>query len=231
MDLQSNTPTTPTFKCLLLGDSGVGKSTFLRRHATGEFREQHVPTIGLNVHALLLQTSYQAAKLELWDVAGDSRHGGIHNGYFFFAKCAIIMFDLSVPSTAISVSRWLQQLAQICGQDLPIVICGNKAELERMPQQLVLRQQSNLDYCEISACAAWNLDAPLELLCRRLLQRQDLRLIAQPKLLAFESCMCNLNKMKQQMEAVRRKMLVAKDADCNVAEDAENEANQRIILN
>ncbi|KAH8403017.1 hypothetical protein KR222_003158, partial [Zaprionus bogoriensis] len=173
-----------TYKCLLLGDSGVGKSTFLRRHATGQFEDRHVPTSGLQVYTLLLQTNYQAVALELWDVAGDDRHAGLHNGYFFFAQCAIIMFDLSEAVSAISVASWLRQLEQICGHQLPVVVCGTKAELQRMPHELLYRRRggSQFDYCELSARAAWNLDAPLELLCRRLLQHRDLRLISQPVL-------------------------------------------------
>ncbi|KAH8378441.1 hypothetical protein KR093_011360, partial [Drosophila rubida] len=171
-----------TYKCLLLGDSGVGKSSFVRRHATGQFKDTHEPTRGVLVHTLLLPTNYQDLALELWEVAGEDRHGGLCDGYYFYAKCAIIMFDLSAESTAINVARWLRSFWEICGKQLPAVICGNKAELERMPVQLRCRQQANVDYCEVSACAAWNLEAPLELLCRQLLQRKNVTLISQPTL-------------------------------------------------
>jgi len=213
MELKPSLSTQQTYKCLILGDSGVGKSTFLRRHATGQFKAQHVPTEGLMVYTLLLQTNYQALALELWDVAGDERHGGLHNGYFFFAKCAIIMFDLNVPRSAINVARWLRSLEEICGKQLPIVICGNKAELDRIPLNILYRQQGNLDYCEMSARVAWNMEAPLELLCRRLLQRNDLKLISQPTLNPISNYPYDEVEMRQQMEIVRQKILPAKNEE------------------
>jgi len=196
-----------TYKCLILGDSGVGKSTFLRRHATGQFRDEQLPTKGVQVYNLLLQTNYQDLALELWDVAGDERHGGLLNGYFFFGQCAIIMFDLNVARSAISVARWLHSLEQICGKQLPVVICGNKSDLERIPLNLLYHQQGNLDYCEMSARAAWNLKAPLELLCRRLLQRNDLKLISQPTFKPMAGCSFDEAEMRQHMDQVRRQIL------------------------
>ncbi|KAM8718031.1 hypothetical protein ACLKA7_004697 [Drosophila subpalustris] len=217
MEFRPSLSTEQTYKCLILGDSGVGKSTFLRRHATGEFSgefgSEHVPTEGVQVYTLLLQTNYQELALQMWDVAGDERHGGLHNGYFFFAKCAIIMFDLSVARSALNVARWLHSLEQICGQQLPVVICGNKAELERIPRELLYHRQGNLDYCEVSARVAWNLEAPLELLCRRLLQRNDLKLISQPTLQPISGCDYNESELRQQMEQVRQKTLPAKSGE------------------
>ncbi|XP_064537413.1 GTP-binding nuclear protein Ran, testis-specific isoform-like [Drosophila montana] len=232
MEFRPSLSSRHTFKCLILGDSGVGKSTFLRRHATGQFEDQHVPTHGLNVHTLLVETNYQAVALEMWDIAGDSRHGGLHNGYFFFARCAIIMFDLSVASTAASVTRWQQRLEEICDNDLPVVVCGNKAELERMCPELLFRQQANLDYCELSARAAWNLAEPLQLLCRRLLMRKDLKLISQPTLKPVKDCDYNEAAMKEQMDSVIDKMLPPKIKAAETCEPSEvGDFKRFIVLN
>lgn len=228
MEFKPSLPTQQTYKCLLLGDSGVGKSTFLRRHATGQFEDQHVLTNGLQVYTLLLQTNYQAVALELWDVAGDERHGGLHNGYFFFARCAIIMFDLSDPQTARSAAGWQRQLEQICGKQLPVVICGNKADLPRMTNELLYRPQEGIDYCELSVRAAWNLGAPLELLCRRLLQRNTLCLISQPVQVPLEGCILDEAAMKREMEAVREK---SKDYNPKIDLADNDKISSCIILN
>lgn len=229
MEFKPSLPIKQTYKCLLLGDSGVGKSTFLRRHATGQFEDRHEPTHGLQVYSLLLQTNYQAIALELWDVAGDERDAGLHNGYFFFARCAIIMFDLSAVESAQSVAGWQRQLEQICDKHLPFVICGNKAELERIPYGLRYRQQENCDYCEISTRAAWNLDAPFELLCRRLLQRKDLYLISQPVQVPHEGCIVDESALRQAMETVR---VISNDSNNNLElVDNDDETEKYIILN
>ncbi|KAH8293105.1 hypothetical protein KR044_003147, partial [Drosophila immigrans] len=207
--MQPSVSSKDTFKCLLLGDSGVGKTSFLRRHVTGQFKDAHEPTKGVQVYTLLLQTNYQDLALEFWEVAGDERHGGLYDGYYFYAECAIIMFDLSVEITAISVPRWLRSFQEICGKQLPVVICGNKAELQRMPLELRYRQQPNHDYCEMSVRGAWNLKAPLELLSRHLLQRKNLKLISQPNLEPIAGCSCNADEMQQQMKLVMQETLPA----------------------
>lgn len=228
MEFKPSLPTQQTYKCLLLGDSGVGKSTFLRRHATGQFEDQHVPTNGLQVYTLLLQTNYQAVALELWDVAGDERHAGLHNGYFFFARCAIIMFDLSDPQTAQSAAGWQRQLDQICGKQLPVVICGNKADLPRMTNELLYHPQEGIDYCELSVRAPWNLEAPLELLCRRLLHRNDMWLISQPVQVPLDDCTLDESALKREMEAVREK---SKDFIPKIDLADNNKAKNCIFLN
>ena len=45
-------PTMPTFKIVLVGDGGVGKTTFVKRHISGEFEKRYLATMGVEVHPL-----------------------------------------------------------------------------------------------------------------------------------------------------------------------------------
>jgi len=53
-----STQTTPTFKLILVGDGGTGKTTFVKRHLTGEFEKKYVATLGVEVHPLNFHTNY-----------------------------------------------------------------------------------------------------------------------------------------------------------------------------
>ncbi|XP_037067887.1 GTP-binding nuclear protein Ran-like [Pollicipes pollicipes] len=102
----------PTFKCVLLGDGGTGKTTFVKRHLTGEFEKKYVATLGVEVHPLVFHTNRGAIRFNVWDTAGQEKFGGLRDGYYIQGQCAILMFD--VTSRA-HLQEW-SQLAQRPGQ-------------------------------------------------------------------------------------------------------------------
>lgn len=59
--------TIPTFKCVLVGDGGTGKTTFVKRHMTGEFEKRYVATLGVEVHPLVFHTNRGPIRFNVWD--------------------------------------------------------------------------------------------------------------------------------------------------------------------
>ena len=85
-----------TFKIALLGESGVGKTTFLNRFITGEFIRNHEFTANLEVHPVCLNTTVGEIVLNVWDF------DGLHNDkqqYLNDADAAIIMCDYNTIDT------------------------------------------------------------------------------------------------------------------------------------
>lgn len=115
----------PEFKLILVGDGGVGKTTFVKRHQTGEYEKKyvdnfsllvfyfdassayaplppsHLPsllflaTVGVEVHPLVFYTNRGPIRFNVWDTAGQERFGGLRDGYYIQGQCAIIMFDVT----------------------------------------------------------------------------------------------------------------------------------------
>lgn len=68
--MQADAQQAPEFKLILVGDGGVGKTTFVKRHLTGEFEKKYVATLGVEVHPLLFHTNRGPIKFNVWDTAG-----------------------------------------------------------------------------------------------------------------------------------------------------------------
>jgi GTP-binding nuclear protein Ran len=96
----------PEFKLILVGDGGVGKTTFVKRHLTGEFEKKYVATLGVEVHPLLFHTNRGPIRFNVWDTAGQEKFGGLRDGYYIQGQCAIIMFDVTSRVTYKNVPNW-----------------------------------------------------------------------------------------------------------------------------
>lgn len=73
--------TVPTFKVVLVGDGGVGKTTFVKRHISGEFEKRYIATMGVEVHPLKFFTNFGPIIMNVWDTAGQEKLGGLRDGY------------------------------------------------------------------------------------------------------------------------------------------------------
>ncbi len=71
----------PQFKLVLVGDGGVGKTTFVKRHKSGEFEKKYVPTLGAEVHPMDFVTDRGKLVFNVWDTAGQEKYAGLRDGY------------------------------------------------------------------------------------------------------------------------------------------------------
>ncbi|XP_047958984.1 GTP-binding nuclear protein Ran-B1-like isoform X2 [Salvia hispanica] len=67
----------PSFKLVIVGDGGTGKTRFVKRHLTGEFEKKYEPTIGVEVHPLDFFTNCGKIRFYFWDTAGQEKFGGL----------------------------------------------------------------------------------------------------------------------------------------------------------
>jgi GTP-binding nuclear protein Ran len=160
----------PEFKLILVGDGGVGKTTFVKRHLTGEFEKKYVATLGVEVHPLLFHTNRGAIKFNVWDTAGQEKFGGLRDGYYIQGQCAIIMFDVTSRITYKNVPNWHRDLTRVC-ENIPIVLTGNKVEIKDRKvkaKQITFHRKKNLQYYDISAKSNYNFEKPFLWLARKL---------------------------------------------------------------
>lgn len=174
----------PRFKLVLVGDGGTGKTTFVKRHLTGEFEKKYVATLGADVHPLIFSTNHGDICFDVWDTAGQEKFGGLRDGYYINGKCAIIMFDVTARVTYKSVPNWHRDLTRVC-DTIPMVLCGNKVDMKDRKvkaKQITFHRKKNLQYYDISAKSNYNFEKPFLWLARKLSGQPALEFVAMPAL-------------------------------------------------
>eukprot|EP00823_Brevimastigomonas_motovehiculus_P007239 TRINITY_DN6242_c0_g1_i1.p1 TRINITY_DN6242_c0_g1~~TRINITY_DN6242_c0_g1_i1.p1 ORF type:complete len:233 (-),score=60.05 TRINITY_DN6242_c0_g1_i1:130-828(-) len=179
---------TPKFKLILVGDGGVGKTTFVRRHKTGEFEKKYIATMGVEVSPLTFNTNLGPVIFNCWDTAGQEKLGGLRDGYYIGGQAAIIMFDVTSRVTYKNVPHWHKDLVRVC-ENIPIVLCGNKVDCKDRkvkPKDIFFHRKKNLQYYDISAKSNYNFEKPFLYLLRKLTGKENVTFVEAPALAPAE---------------------------------------------
>ncbi|KAF3388891.1 GTP-binding nuclear protein GSP1/Ran [Penicillium rolfsii] len=208
----------PTFKLVLVGDGGTGKTTFVKRHLTGEFEKKYIATLGVEVHPLTFTTNLGIIQFDVWDTAGQEKFGGLRDGYYINGQAGIIMFDVTSRITYKNVPNWHRDLVRVC-ENIPIVLCGNKVDVKERKvkaKTITFHRKKNLQYYDISAKSNYNFEKPFLWLARKLVGNPQLEFVAAPALAPPEVTVDHeqLEKYRQEMaDAAAQPLPDEDDAD------------------
>ncbi|XP_076906774.1 ras-related protein RABA2a [Bidens hawaiensis] len=151
------------FKVVLIGDSGVGKSNLLSRFTRNEFCLESKSTIGVEFATRTLQVEGRTIKAQIWDTAGQERYRAITSAYYRGALGALLVYDVTKPTTFENISRWLKELRDHADANIVIMLIGNKTDLKHLRAVAVEDAQSfaereGLSFIETSALEAVNVE-------------------------------------------------------------------------
>ena len=219
--MASNQTPVAEFKITFIGDGSVGKTTFIKRHLTGEFQKPYIPTQGAEVYPLNLQTNRGLIRFNIWDTAGQEKFGGMRNCHYIGSNGAVIMFDLTSRNTYKNVANWHKDITKIC-ENIPIVIVGNKADVKdrKVKARMInFHRKYNLQYYDVSAKSNYQYEKPFLWLARQLTGDQNLVLtenilINQPLIHMDEEHIRQIQKEAEQAdEMAQNKQLPNMDDD------------------
>lgn len=120
-----------TFKVLMIGDSGVGKTCLTHRLCAGEFPCRAEATIGVDFRERMVEIDGEKIKLQLWDTAGQERfRKSMVQHYYRNVHAVLFIYDVTCPSSFDGLSSWIEECRQnSMGQDIPRFLVGNKSDL------------------------------------------------------------------------------------------------------
>ena len=146
-----------TFKIILLGNQGVGKTSIVRRLRNKGFKCKAEPTIGLDFTSLHAKiTQGKKIKFHLWDTAGQENFQSIIRTYYRGVACACIVIDVSDVDALDNARKWLKEYNTLKSETsvgVPIII-GNKKDLKRS-----FTYQEGEQWANENGCLYWEMSA------------------------------------------------------------------------
>ena len=101
-----------SFKILLVGDAGVGKSALLQRFVERHHAKHHVPTLGVDFRLRTIGLNGERIKLHVFDTSGQDRSQNIARAYYRSAEGVLLCYDLSSDESLQNVARWEEAIRQ-----------------------------------------------------------------------------------------------------------------------
>jgi GTP-binding nuclear protein Ran len=164
----------PTYKIAIVGDKKVGKTSFVKRHKTGEFEQKYSASDELEVTELTFFTNRGPISFQLFTVPPSNYFS---DGFLLGADAAILMFDLSNRESYLNIPNYHKSIKRVCNE-IPVVMCGNKRDEKIIKDKLIVYHlKKNLKYCEISTKTNYNFESPFLEIAKLLANDADLSFV------------------------------------------------------
>jgi Ras-related protein Rab-7A len=119
-------------KVIVLGDSGVGKTSILNRFVKQEFSQSYRATVGADFLFKEFTVDGKELSLQLWDTAGQERFQALGNAFYRGTDCCLLVFDITNGDSFENIVSWKQEFLERSGNEntnFPIILLGNKCDL------------------------------------------------------------------------------------------------------
>jgi len=166
------------YKVVMLGAGGVGKSAMTMQFISHQFPDYHDPTIE-DAYKTQVRIDNEPAYLDILDTAGQAEFTAMREQYMRAGHGFLLVFAINDRQSFNEVGKLFTQILRVKDRDdFPIVLVGNKADLET--QRQVPRSEASafgashhVAYFEASAKLRLNVDEAFEQLVRAVRKYQE----------------------------------------------------------
>lgn len=168
-------------KIVLLGDSGVGKTSLMNQYVSKRFSNQYKATIGADFLTKQVLLDDTRVTMQIWDTAGQERFQSLGVSFYRGADCCVLVYDITTEQSFSSLDRWRDEfLLQASPRDpanFPFIVVGNKVDLgtHRMVPASASTQWCkghNIKCYETSAATAENVELAFKEIARTALNQE-----------------------------------------------------------
>ncbi|KAI0135759.1 hypothetical protein F4811DRAFT_534715 [Daldinia bambusicola] len=171
-------------KVIVLGDSGVGKTSLLNQYVNKKFSASYKATIGADFLIQKVLIDDQQVTVQLWDTAGQERFQSLGVAFYRGADCCVLVFDVNNSKSFDSLDSWRDEfLIQASPRDpenFPFVVLGNKIDVDESKRVVSSKRaatfcqsKGDIPYFETSAKEAVNVEQAFDVIARHALAQEE----------------------------------------------------------
>ena len=119
-----------SFKMIVIGDAGVGKSCLTTKATKGVFDDTYSATVGFEFLTFNVKLDGKVIKLQIWDTCGQEIYRSLISSFYRNASLAMMVYSIESKESFIHIETWLKEVKLQSNPDIKIFLIGNKADLE-----------------------------------------------------------------------------------------------------
>ena len=128
-----------SFKIIVIGDSGVGKSCFTNKSTKNIFESDYNATIGFEFFTFNIKFQDKIVKLQIWDTCGQELYRSLITNFYRNSSLAIVIYAVNNLESFQDLDMWFRELRLHASPDIKIFLVGNKTDLK--DERVVTTQQ------------------------------------------------------------------------------------------
>ena len=163
-----------SFKLVIVGDSGVGKTNLLTRFTRNQFSLNSRNTVGFNNDQKTLVIDGKVIRAEIWDTAGQERYRSMSPSFYRGSVGALIVYDVTNKESFENIPKWIKEINTHAEGVIAILMIGNKSDkTDRVVPSELANEYATKHKCgliETSAMNDVNVEQAFEVILRNIVQ-------------------------------------------------------------